>query len=317
MKKIILMLFASGILSTACLAQNIAGDWQGTLNAGAVELRLVLHITKAADGSLKGTLDSIDQGANGIPITSISLQDSKLKFTSDPIHGSYEGKVNQDATAINGTWSQGQPLNLDFKRATASAKTESKPSPPSDIDGAWMGALDTGAIKLRLVFHITNTADGLKANLDSLDQNAKGIPVTTVTRNSASLKMELKGIGGVFEGKINKDLTKIEGTWTQGGGSLPLVLKRVEDETELEPRRPQNPVKPYPYREEEVSYDNKAQSVTLAATLTIPPGKGPFPAVLLYRLRTAGSRREFDGTQAVSPSVRLSDPQRHRCAAGR
>ena len=46
-------------------------------------------------------------------------------------------------------------------------------------------------------------------------------------------------------------------------------------------RRPQNPVKPYPYREEEVSYDNKTASITLAATLTIPAGKGPFPAVLL------------------------------------
>ncbi|MGA7381605.1 MAG: hypothetical protein WBX03_12205, partial [Terriglobales bacterium] len=36
---------------------------------------------------------------------------------------------------------------------------------------------------------------------------------------------------------------------------------------------------PYPYGEEEVSYDNTAQHVTLAATLTLPPGKKPFPAV--------------------------------------
>jgi uncharacterized protein len=46
-------------------------------------------------------------------------------------------------------------------------------------------------------------------------------------------------------------------------------------------KRPQNPVKPYPYREEEVSYSNPAAKIQLAATLTIPPGKGPFPAVLL------------------------------------
>src|SRR5579863_3109421 len=49
--------------------QDIAGDWQGTLSAGGTELRLVLHITKSSDGSLKATLDSIDQpGANGIPV---------------------------------------------------------------------------------------------------------------------------------------------------------------------------------------------------------------------------------------------------------
>jgi hypothetical protein len=138
-----------------------------------------------------------------------------------------------------------------------------------------------GVMKLRLVFHITNTEDGLTATMDSPDQNANGLPVTSVTRDGASLKMELKQIAGGFEGKIAQDLTTIEGTWTQRGSPLPLVLKRVKDAAELERRRPQNPVKPYPYRDEEVSYANPLASITLAATLTIPPGKGPFPAVLL------------------------------------
>ena len=88
--------------------------------------------------------------------------------------------------------------------------------------------------------------------------------------------------GGAFEGKISADLTTIDGTYSWTGGALPLVVKRVKDASTLERRRPQNPVKPYPYREEQVSYVNKsAQGVTLAGTLTIPPGKGPFPAVLL------------------------------------
>jgi len=87
---------------------------------------------------------------------------------------------------------------------------------------------------------------------------------------------------GVYEGKISPDLATIDGAWTQHGRSFPLVLKRVKDASELQRRRPQNPVKPYPYREEDVSYNNKkAQGVTLAGTLTIPPGTGPFPAVLL------------------------------------
>ena len=150
-----------------------------------------------------------------------------------------------------------------------------------DVVGDWQGTLDVGVMKLRLVFHITNTEDGLTATMDSPDQNANGLPVTSVTRDGASLKMELKQIAGGFEGKIAQDLTTIEGTWTQRGSPLPLVLKRVKDAAELERRRPQNPVKPYPYRDEEVSYANPLASITLAATLTIPPGKGPFPAVLL------------------------------------
>jgi hypothetical protein len=226
-----LFTIAALIISTAPIARakSIVGDWQGTLKAGGAELRLVLHITEGEAGSLKATLDSIDQAANGIPVTSITLKDSKLNLTVESVNGTYEGTVNATATEITGTWSQGQPLPLDFKRATAPIKTEHKPAQPSDIDGAWMGTLDAGGAKLRLVFHIANTADGLVATMDSPDQNAKGIPVTTVTRSGSSLKLELKQIAGAFEGKISSDLATIEGTWTQGGVALPLVLKRVKD----------------------------------------------------------------------------------------
>jgi hypothetical protein len=286
-------------------AQEVVGEWEGTLKAGGAELRLVLHISKADGGELKATMDSVDQGANGIPVSTITLKDSQLSLKVEAWHGTYEGKVNAAATEIEGTWSQGQPLPLVFKRATAPAKTAPKPAKPSDIDGAWMGTLDAGVMKLRIVFHITNTEDGLTATMDSPDQNAHGLPVTSVTRDGASLKMELKQIAGRFEGKIAQDLTTIEGTWTQGGNSFPLVLKRVKDAAELERRRPQNPVKPYPYREEEVSYANPVASITLAATLTIPPGKGLFPAVLL--IPGSGPHDRDEALMGHRPFLVLSD----------
>jgi len=286
-------------------AQNIVGDSQGTLKAGSAELRLVLHIVKNDDGTFKATLDSVDQGANGIPVTSISLKDSKLDFTVDAVHGSYDGKITADATEISGTWTQGQPLPLNFKRSAAPVKTEHKPAKPSDIDGAWLGTLLTGVAKLRVVFHITNTEDGLLATLDSPDQGAKGIPVTTVAREGASLKLEVKSINGHFEGKISSDLSTIEGTWTQMGNSIPLALKRVKDTSELERRRPQNPAKPYPYKEEEVSLDNRAAGITLAATLTAPPGKGPFPAVVL--ITGSGPHDRDESIMGHKPFLVLAD----------
>ncbi len=305
-KKVTLTIVALVGFAATCRAQTpIVGDWQGTLNPGAGELRLVLHIGKAQDGGLNATLDSVDQAADGIPVTAISLRESKLKLTVDAVHGSYEGTVNKDATEIKGTWSQGQPLDLNFKRMTAPLQTEHKPAPPSDIDGSWIGTLDVGAVKLRMVFHITNTADGLTATADSPDQGATGMPVTAVARNGSSLKLEMKQIGGVFEGKINEDHTSITGTWSQRGNGVPLVLKRVQDKAELERRRPQNPVKPYPYREEEVSYDNKVQGDRLAGTLAIPPGRGPFPAVLL--ITGSGPQDRDESLMGHKPFLVLSD----------
>jgi uncharacterized protein len=287
-------------------AQDIAGDWQGTLHAGAAELRLVLHITKSPDNSLKATLDSIDQpGANGIPVSSISLKDSKLNLGIDAVHGTYEGKVAGDAQTITGIWTQSAPLPLEFKRAAAPIKTDHKPAKPSDIDGAWMGSLDTGAMKLRVVFHIVNTEDGLTATLDSPDQGMKGLPTTSVTRTGDALKIEVKSLGGLFEGKIAPDLSSIDGKWTQGGATMPLLLKPLKNEAELELKRPQNPVKPYPYRDEEVSYTNPQQNVTLAATITIPQGKGPFPAALL--ITGSGPQDRDESILGHKPFLVLSD----------
>jgi uncharacterized protein len=286
-------------------AQNIAGDWQGTLKAGGAELRLVLHVTQRTDGSLKATLDSVDQGANGIPVTSISLKNSKLDFTVDAVHGTYEGKVASDANEISGTWTQGQSLPLDFKRAGTPVKTEHKLAKPSDIDGAWLGSLDAGAMKLRIVFHISNTEGGLVGTLDSPDQGKNGIPVTAVNRTGASLKLEVKSIAGSFEGKISPDLNTVDGTWTQMGNPLPLTLKRVKDSSELDLRRPQNPVKPYPYNEEEVLFDNKSAGIKLAATLTAPPGEGPYPAVLL--ITGSGPHDRDESLMGHKPFLVLAD----------
>jgi fermentation-respiration switch protein FrsA (DUF1100 family) len=285
--RLALLVFVALALVPLSHAQaQIAGDWQGTLSAGGVQLHLVLHIASAKDGSLTATLDSPDQGVNGIPVNAVTLKDSKLSLTVDAVHGSYEGAVNKDATEIDGTWSQLQPLPLNFTRAPAQAAAAPspaapKPAPPSDIDGTWQGTLDTGTIKLRILFKIVNTQDGLTAQMQSPDQTSIWIPASSVSRNGSALTITLKGIGITFDGKISADLSSIDGTLTQMGGSLPLALKPVKDQAAAEPRRPQNPVKPHPYREEEVTYANKAGGNTLAATLTVPPGKGPFPAVLL------------------------------------
>jgi len=48
-------------------APGFEGIWQGTLAAGPAKLRLALHISRSPDGRLSGSMDSIDQGAKGLP----------------------------------------------------------------------------------------------------------------------------------------------------------------------------------------------------------------------------------------------------------
>lgn len=298
MKTTLLLAALVAAANLGAQAQDIHGDWQGSLKVGQAELHLLLHVSKTSDGTWKATLDSLDQGAMGIPISTISLQDSTLTFTSDAIHGSYEGKVNADASAMEGTWTQGQPLPLNFTRAVK----------PSDIDGTWEGTLDVGQ-KLRLVLHLTTTKDGLGATLDSPDQGAASIAATGARREGAMLTVEIATIGAKYQGTIAKDLSAIDGTFSQGGGSFPLALKRgaaaQPDAKPAEPRRPQNPVKPYPYRAEDLKYPNPGAGIELAATLTIPAGKGPFPAVVL--VTGSGQQDRDESLLGHKPFLVLSD----------
>ncbi len=154
------------------------------------------------------------------------------------------------------------------------------PSREADIIGAWAGTLHAGAVNLRVVFHITGTAGQLTATLDSPDQNASGIPVSSVTRSGTRLTIEVGAVGGRFEGVIDASGSRIEGTWTQGA-VLPLVLTRQTHLAQLSPPHPQNPHGPVPYRQQAVTFQDRAAGITLAGTLTVPSGRGPFPAVVL------------------------------------
>lgn len=146
------------------------------------------------------------------------------------------------------------------------------------------------AIQLRLVFHILHSEAGYTATMDSPDQGAKGIPVTSVSYKNATLKLSLASLGVEYEGALGAD-GSISGTFRQMGQSFPLNLSRQTAEA-VKPARPQEPVKPYPYHEEEVFFENREDSVTLAGTLTLPRKNGLFPAVVLVSGSGAQNRDE-------------------------
>jgi hypothetical protein len=210
------------LLGSSLYAQDIAGDWKGTISTPALEVRVALHITKTPNGGLNATMDSVDQGALGLAVSSMALKTSTLKFTVAAANGTYEGKVAPNGSSIDGIWTQAGPYPLRFERGSFKAVVH-KSARPTDIDGAWSGNLTTPQGDEHLVFHIVNTADGLTATLQSKD---KTVNVTSVSRNASVLKMEIKAVGAVFEGTITPDLKQVLGYFTQGGTKQPIILKR-------------------------------------------------------------------------------------------
>lgn len=145
------------------------------------------------------------------------------------------------------------------------------------IEGDWMGKLNLGPQSLTIVLHVNCDAQGkAECTLDSPDQGAKGIAVETDYCSSDSISVSLASLALSFQGKLKGD--EIVGTFTQGQ-SFPLVLKRGEEKL----NRPQNPVAPYPYKTEKVTFKNVADDATLVGTLSYPIGykKGKTPVVLM------------------------------------
>jgi uncharacterized protein (TIGR03435 family) len=108
--------------------KDITGNWQGTLQAGN-GLRTVLKITKD-DGKFKGTMYSIDQGSQAIPVTSINVDGTTVNFAIKPLDVTYTGTLNPAGTAIAGNATQGgqtHVLNLDHVTAE---NTWAIPEPP-------------------------------------------------------------------------------------------------------------------------------------------------------------------------------------------
>lgn len=158
------------------------------------------------------------------------------------------------------------------------------------VEGNWLGTLEFSGMKLRIVLKVSKSADGFTAKFDSIDQGAKDLSIDKITQKEKAVYFEAKQYGLSYEGTLNEKGDEISGTFKQGEASSPLVFKRTAEAAKVV--RPQDPQKPYPYNEEEVSYKNAKDNVKLAGTLTTPRGEGAFPAVILITGSGAQDRNE-------------------------
>lgn len=129
---------------------GVEGTWQGTLDVGAMKLRLGLHVSKNAEGQLTSKLDSIDQSAMGIPVKLTTFADNALHLELPNLHATYDGRLSADGSQISGTFVQGAPLPLIFKRVekVETLNRPQNPKPPYPYDAQEVAYETSGGIKL-------------------------------------------------------------------------------------------------------------------------------------------------------------------------
>ncbi|MDJ0839449.1 MAG: alpha/beta fold hydrolase [Acidobacteriota bacterium] len=266
----------------ATTPEKVVGVWNGVLKVPGAELRVRFTVTKDGD-ALKAAMDSLDQGATGIPCE-VSFSEGEVSFKSVRIGGGFTGSLSDDGKTLTGNWSQGgQTIPLVLARQ-APGESQAVGFVADDafadkILGTWQGTLKPGSLELRVVFSVVRAEDrSLTGHMISIDQSPQEIPIRIAAiSNGVAFKVAM--VNGGFEGTFSADGNSLEGAWTQVGNKLPLTL--VRNEVIPENKRPQEPKPPFPYSSKDVTFPNKAGGFDLAGTLTMPEGEGPFPVAIL------------------------------------
>ncbi len=196
--------------------------------------------------------------------------------------------------------------------AGSAAADEAPAVDGSVLAGLWQGSLKVGSVSLRIVFNVETRDGALRATMDSPDQGAKGIPVSKVTLAGSLAVFELKSLSGSYEGTLSEEGRRLDGVWKQAGSQFPLVLEKIsgsganpvpdspaadrlpspELPVDVASARPQEPAPPYPYRVVDLGFANEAAGILLSGSLSLPEGRGPFPALVLVTGSGAQNRDE-------------------------
>ena len=174
------------------------------------------------------------------------------------------------------------------------APASTTPSAATEVE-IWAGDVAGQLIEFQYTVDNTGTLTGL---ISSPSEEAPDLPING-TMDDGAVTIKVPAVEAVFEGEV--DGTTMSGTWYQSGAEIPAVFERRDEPLTL--ARPQEPTPPFPYEATDIRFENGA--ISLAGTLVVPEGEGPFPAVVL----TSGSGAQDRDETIVGhkPFLVLSD----------
>ncbi len=139
--------------------------------------------------------------------------------------------------------------------------------------GAWEGTISTSGVEIQILLEFKADDGKFSGTIDIPQQGASGLALANVSFQDGQIHFEIAAAGAIFDGSVTGD--QITGDFVQGPAT---GIFEVSPAAIVEEEAPEE-VAELPYAVEEVSW--RIGETTVAATLTVPEGNGPFPAVLL------------------------------------
>jgi hypothetical protein len=127
-------------VALACCAwaqtPGIERVWHGTLAAAGAKVRIGLRVVRTAEGGLSATLEAVDQGVKGLPVSLIEQNQEAVRFEAPMMQARFEGRLDAGGERISGVWTQsGAPQPFVWERGEAAAlKRPQEPRRPFPYD---------------------------------------------------------------------------------------------------------------------------------------------------------------------------------------
>lgn len=151
-----------------------------------------------------------------------------------------------------------------------------------NITGNWAGKIKISTEKtLEFNFNISKKGSDYITIIDIPTNRVTGLKPKTTSFTNDTLFVDGSNLGIAYKGVLDINKQKLIGNISERGNTIPLTLRKTKIKHKEIAKRPQEPTKPYPYYEEEVSFKNSSANVTLAGTFTKPNTNGKHPVVIL------------------------------------
>ena len=217
------------ILSDALWQESDTTTWTGTLDAAGAILKLEITLTEA-DGEFTGQLLSLDQNNATFELADVVCDDQQLTFTIEKLGATFNGTLEQDGTIAQGTFSQNGfefPLKLSLANSADKITTD---EPVEKLQAAWYGKLQMGTVNPVMQFRILVDESGkTTAYFDSVTEGRTDFEASWSIEGD-KLEFDVEKIRLTYRGSLNEAGDTAEGTWSQGGRSYPLTLKKHHKE---------------------------------------------------------------------------------------
>jgi hypothetical protein len=257
-----------------------AGEWLGNILVSAgPPAWAALTISTDDAGVWTTNMTAMTARAVNAPCGDVTIDGSSVEFTLRAYSARFNGQVSADGQRLSGkiVFDVADMGEGSFEFARTPRATD-LPEPL-----AFRGDLVTPVGKMAMTMVFARTAGGNWVGvLDVPAQGLAGLPFTRVSRDDDMIIaiLEIPDSGVQVTGQLVENEQRLTGTFNQGPFAVEIDFPRDNDYAVPTINRPQLPEPPYPYMVRDVFVEHP-DGHTLAGTLTIPPGAGPFAAAVM------------------------------------